>query len=295
MRTAILILLCAFTAQLGFSQVNNAGFETWVQKTGFEDPADWQTPNSLTFNFGAKVVVKKSTDVSQGNFAALLHTQNILSYNIPGVLTNGTIGFDVGTGEVSVTAGFPFAIRFEKLTFDYKYFPGAGDSALAVAILTKKVAGNRDTIGVSLYTKSDSVKTYSSGELAINYLDPATPDTLLLLFSSSSSETAAVDGSRLWLDNIEVVYFTGERVPLSRALGLNMYPNPASFQTLVTNPYSDQRAIDVYNLQGQKVFEKKLLPGQQPMSVDQLEPGVYLFKLETRGDEKPVSGRLVVQ
>lgn len=292
----ILLLLCpAFIAQ---AQIPNNSFENWTQIFTYENPNGWQTPNSLIAVSGSnKFTVKKAQDASDGTYAALLHTQFILIANeeVPGVMTTGTIGFDATTGAVSVSGGLPFTARPEKLTFDYKYFPAMTDSALVMAAFTRYDQGTRDTIGFALFTEVDSVKNYDSAELAINYLDPATPDTLLILFSSSSGTAASADGTRLWIDNLEVVYFTGERVPLSQALGLDMYPNPADFKLFITNPFDNQRMVRIFNLQGQEVAQQSLVPGQQTMQVDQLEAGVYLFDIETKGGEEPVTGRLVVK
>ena len=60
----------------------------------------------------------------------------------------------------------------------------------------------------------------------------------------------------------------------------NVYPNPANDFITIQFPYSVENAlISVYNSLGQNVLENKLSNNNSKISLEELESGVYIYKI----------------
>ena len=67
----------------------------------------------------------------------------------------------------------------------------------------------------------------------------------------------------------------------------NIYPNPANDFITIQFPYSIENAsIYVYNSLGQNVLEKKLSNNTSKISLEELESGVYIYKIEANNFSK---------
>lgn len=67
----------------------------------------------------------------------------------------------------------------------------------------------------------------------------------------------------------------------------NVYPNPANDFITIQFPYSIENAsISVYNSLGQNVIENKLSNENSKISLEELESGVYIYKIEANNFSK---------
>lgn len=288
------LILIVFSFSALFSakaQIGNASFETWTQTGAYEQPNGWLTANPLLaiIPFNTNFTTKKDADATDGTYAALLHSQHytFVGGNLPGVVTTGSIDFDMQTGDVSFYGGTPFAYRPEAISFDFKYYPGMDtnaimDSAFGFAVLTKwnTSLSSLDTIAFAYMLMTDSSE-YASAELTFNYLSNDTPDSLLLTFSSSINDVSAQDGSMLWLDKFEVKFFTGVKKPLAELKQPILYPNPAREMVFLRNTSQQVQQVAVYNMLGMQMATLTLNPGEGRLSVRSWDAGVYLYRISS--------------
>jgi subtilisin family serine protease len=67
----------------------------------------------------------------------------------------------------------------------------------------------------------------------------------------------------------------------------NIYPNPVTDFITIQFPYSIENAsISVYNSLGQNVLENKLSNNNSKISLEELESGVYIYKIEANNFSK---------
>lgn len=285
------------------AQIVNASFETWTPTGAYEQPNGWLTANPLLaiIPFNTNYTTKKDSNATDGVLAALLHTRyySFVGGSLPGVVTTGSIDFDFQTGDVSFYGGTPFPYRPEHITFDFQYYPGKDssvtDTAFGFAVLTRwDTTNNRpDTVGYSYFITTDTSQ-YASGMMTITYLSSATPDSLLLTFSSSINATYAQDGTRLWLDNFGVQFFTGVKKPLAELKQPVLYPNPARDQVTLRNTSTQVQQVAVYNMLGMQMATLTLNPGEGRLSVRSWDAGVYLYRISSVEGKLLNSGKFTV-
>ena len=103
------VLLCGFIFSYAQTQLTNYTLETWQDN---RHPAGW---NTEIINEGITVyTAEKTTDAYEGNYAALLETQRIITNDIvPGMLQLGRLDIDhlVPVGAVPFDGGRPTAIK----------------------------------------------------------------------------------------------------------------------------------------------------------------------------------------
>jgi hypothetical protein len=196
-------ILLSISAKAGVDTIANGGFEQWTSHTGYNDPNSWTTINSITNIIGVYTVFIDSTTVHSGHYSCKLITESAAGQTAPGLITTGT----VNTSNNTITGGVPINSRPASLNGWFQYAPVGSDSAQMSITLTKWSSSGDSTMIVgygTAYTGSlDS--TWSQLSVPITYISGVTPDTVLLLFFSSSSVADRV-GSTLLLDDLSYGY-----------------------------------------------------------------------------------------
>lgn len=295
-RLLLLLNLFVLIAPLS-AQINNPSFESWTQVFTFENPDGWTTGNQL-LSLAGTFTTLKDTSASDGNLAALLQTKfvSLAGANVPGVLTTGVIDFNFATGEVGFISGTPFPYRPDKLTFDFKYIPAGAatlDTAGVFIVLTAWDATNllRDTIGVGGVFITDTTTTYTTQDMPINYLSAGTPDSMLLVFSSSATLTSPQDGSRFWVDNVQVAFPVGKQ-PLATVRAINVFPNPATGYISISNPGQSVLQLRLFDVMGREVRSRSIQPGLTTLLVQQLDRGMYFYQLTDAAGNMVKTGKI---
>jgi hypothetical protein len=105
------------------------------------------------------------------------------------------------------------------------------------------------------------------------------------------------DGSG-WTYTGETTFFAPDRP----ALGISVFPNPVigevHFRYFLPRPTLSSDRIEVFDLSGRRVFERRLSNGGEPTGVLQvdsrsLSPGIYFLRLSS-GSNSLASGRFVI-
>ncbi|MFO8130088.1 MAG: PCMD domain-containing protein [Bacteroidales bacterium] len=200
----------------GMDTVRNMNFERWVTHSNYENPAPvgvWATANKVKdLNPGLyPATTEKTTDAQEGDYAARMFTA--IAQGLPlitGSVATGVFTVDLSNPLKSLVSGVPYRTKPERFNGYFKYYPGYDlqkeDSCEIRATLFRwdAMLGKRDTIGEAIHRTSDSIKEYTFFDAPFVYYHGATPDSLELIFASSSrgSDFIGNEGSTLYIDNV---------------------------------------------------------------------------------------------
>ncbi len=196
-----------FLTNLIFAQapIPNASFETW--NTG--EPTAWGTSDGILVGFGLPDPTTAEQDTAAANVYAgsssvRLTNKNVTTpfgaQDIPGVVSLGTIGFDLGTFSPTIS-GYAYTDRPDSVRFAAKYTsgPGGTDTGNVAVTLTKWTPGGRIVIG-NIRVPIADVSSFTVFTAKITYHSALAPDTLLVQGIATSSQTSVLE-SQLWLDD----------------------------------------------------------------------------------------------
>jgi len=185
----------------------NGGLDLWTETSlGFEDPDDWNTPNFATTILQVYTTTK-STDAVEGQYSAKLETLSVGGFNTPGVLTLGEFNVDYVNNTAVLTGGIPFTSKPNVLSGSYKNFPVANDSTMVFVYFTKynTTEAKTDTIGIGSMFSTETVNSWTSFSIPINFTSTEDPDTMNLHVVSSNMLNPQL-GSLMYVDNLVFEY-----------------------------------------------------------------------------------------
>jgi hypothetical protein len=192
--------------------------------------------------------------------------------NKSGILLTGTI--NIATQKLK--QGIPYTSKPEGMAYYTKYSPAGIDTAFTIVALTKWNGTSRDTIGFATDIITSNIISWSKRIVPIIYDAnlTAAPDTLIILFSSSS-RVAPKLGSTFILDEINL-YPTGTSNIIETASdNLVVYPNPVSSVLNLKNIDSNISNIKIFDVSGKKVFENKISTFTSTLNLSALSNGLY--------------------
>lgn len=269
-----------------FAQLTNLGLESWTAGSGYDDPDGWTTINQYAGLVGINPnVVKLSTNVSEGQYAAEMFTQNCAA----------CVGFgapDPAPGLLVQQTGY-YTNTATDFTFDYQYEGVNGDWGAVMVELTiwdfvgdsaRVIARAVDTIGATM-------TTWNSRTVSFVYDFPAqTPDTINIYFVSSARDVAQDPsfpapqaGSTLRVDNIAVIDPAAGVDEIASDLNVFAYQNIITIQSsnLSKAPYQ------VVDITGKTVMTGSTDGKTTRINANTLQSGVYLISIGS-GDHKLV-------
>ncbi|MCX6296034.1 MAG: T9SS type A sorting domain-containing protein [Bacteroidetes bacterium] len=312
----IAFMALIFTAPAAQAQLINPGFETW--SNDFLVPSS-MNPNSGSGTYGwwdyncfnysvigsSPISVTRCTDtVHGGTYSARLQTRVYTptswayysNWGTPfighpyddtlGILFNG----NVNETAVSYKPGIPFTQRITEFKFYYQYKPRLGDTAECRVLLLKSgapVAG-----GVFKTDVATGISGWQQATISMVYVSGLTPDTMYVLFSSSSLDKNPRAGSVLWLDDVSVTLPTGIDQPLYPESDLEIFPNPSNgiFTIRKQTLSNDENTIEIYNALGAKIYSTvKAKQSSYDIDISAFPKGIYFVKFndgEINHDQK---------
>jgi len=322
MKKILLILATStlvFTMQMSNAQPINPGFETWTNDMLVPSAMNPNSGNNTfgwwdfnNFNYaalgGSPISVIRCTDtVRTGNYSVRLETQvytptswNIYkAWGIPfiGHEYNDTLGI-LFNGKVDVTVpsylpGIQCSSKLTQFKFYYQYRPNGNDTAECRVSL---MSGTTLVAGGAFKT---SVATGSAGwqQAVINftYVNALTPDTLYVLYSSSSLDYSPKKGSVMWIDDASYTYPVGIEQQLGEENNFTIFPNPSNgiFSIQNRTDSNNSQTIEIFNVVGEKIYSTTNNKSTNEINISTFSKGVYFVKL-TDG-EKVRTEKIVVQ
>lgn len=320
MKKTLLILsaLSLFVTMNLNAQIINPGFETWT--TDMLVPSA-MNPNSGNDTYGwwdfnyfnsslvgsSPISVTRCSDtVRTGNYSVRLQTKvytptswNIYkSWGIPyiGHEYNDTLGilFD-GKINVSNQTYKPGIACTQKLTqykFYYQYKPNGNDTAeCRVSLLS---AGTLVAGGMFKTNVATGSSGWQQAIINFTYVSAATPDTLLILYSSSSLDRGPKAGSILWIDDVSVSDPTGVEEMLGEENTTTIFPNPSNGIFSIQHQSTKPLTIQIFNLLGEKIYTTtNAIKTTSNIDMSQSPKGIYF--VEIYDGEKSRTEKIVIQ
>jgi len=267
-----------FTSIFGLyaQQLPNPGFEQWDTLVDYTSPSSWHTINPLAaFGFEPSTLI--STDAHTGNFSVLLESISSDMLDYTGVLCTGPILNEDLDADFSMMK-VPFVYKPTKLRLYYKSMPMQNDKSILGMYLTKWNTNTyqTDTIAYAGMEFPNTITTFTMAELNFVYVNDETPDSMFLIASSSEDGFNPTMGSKLWLDDLELVYSpTGLADNLE--LSIHTYPNPFNAEITIENPNQNELEIEIINKLGEVVYTQHIQSSKGALNVSQLPLGVYIL------------------
>ena len=293
MKKILLLSLFGVLFNQVFAQVPNGNFESWTTVGTYEDPTGWGTANSFTSSLGIYTCTK-STDMYEGNFAALLTAQFALITTVPGVIGDNA---SINLTSFQILGGYPETNRYAWFSGYYKGTPAGGDTNLIAAVLTKWNAslGKKDTIAIASLKETGSVSAYQRFQVPFVYFNSANPDTAVVLASNSTNLLSAHTGTTLYVDSLNLFgVYTGISTSVN-AMQVKLFPNPTSSLLNVYLPETTNGDFCISNMIGVLLKTIPVNKSNLSVSVADLPVGLYGYVLKNEAGEIISSGKFSVQ
>jgi len=287
--------MAAFNASAQNPLPNNS-FETWETVNAgigtYNEPVDWNSANTCSYILSVSSV-SQSNDAHSGSSSAKLETKQAGNILIGGVLSTATMVCN--PANPGITGGIPYTLRPDSLVGWYKYTPQGADTAYIQFILFD---ANGDSVS---YTKKKLIGTVTSWtrfSAPISYINNNPVAVSSFLANSSwgnSNQGQAVVGSIMYLDDVELVFSTGTGID-EHALStqVNLFPNPANGVLHVTNNSGTELRLELMDITGKTVQRSQVGMDNTNVNVEQLAPGMYLYRLSDSNGTATRTGKLLI-
>ncbi|HEY4798189.1 MAG TPA: T9SS type A sorting domain-containing protein [Bacteroidia bacterium] len=299
------VLVALIYPATSHSQLINQGFETWTNDLAVPSAMNPNSGNATTgwidynfFNYSlvgsSPISVFRCDTAHSGNYSARIETviYTPTSYNIykawgiPFIGHNylDTLGilFDGNLNETTTTykPGIPCTQKLSSFSFYYKYAPQSGDTAECRVLLVKQ----RNAVGGGLVKITSATSSWTQATIPFVYVDTVQPDTLYILFSSSSLDRKPKAGSIFWIDDASVTILSDVN-NIQMMNEMNIYPNPTSgIFKLQMNSGQTQVAdyqLSVFNMLGENIYSTKMNSDKTEIDLSKEPQGIYSVQIRT--------------
>lgn len=246
----------AFTGPSVTQPIPGGTFDNWAGYT-IDDPFDWYTVGNG---------VHQSTDAYSG----------LSALSLVSLSDGSSVQMSAATsGQSFYEGGQPFTNMVDSLVGYYKYLSPGADTGLGVITTTL----NTTSVGGGIaYFLPTGVYTRFSIPIASSM----NPDSMRIDFYSSYPFTTAVDGSTLYIDNLELQsIITGVDKNQQKNSNLfSTYPNPVNDKLHVTyaGNVNDLQSF-LYNSIGELIYESNSSKNSFEMEMGNIPAGYYWLKL----------------
>jgi hypothetical protein len=285
--TAILIAGLSFGQQAAI--VNGfEGFETWVNAEVGELPQHWDGFNkNITFSgntVGSVTCVEKdASDPYEGVFSAKLTSTSVMGGPaVPGMLTVGDLVIDWNAQDGDVIGGEAYTQLPQELYGQFKYTPVGIDTGFVSVWFLE----NGEEVGQGYFEFTTSTAGWTAFSTTITYEPGAAPDSMNVLFASSTSASNAPEGTVLEIDAIGFgSYLSSASV---EAENIQLFPNPTSDTFRVRLQHKIEEPLQLVDANGVivRTIEMNGLPKE--VDVSNLASGVYYVRFGNMVSEKLV-------
>jgi hypothetical protein len=295
MKQTLLVIMAAVLASYtnAQQQLQNPGFEDWEEEgTSEAEPVNWsslKTADALAFT--APEVLSKVTGRT-GDWAAMLEVKSIFSILANGIMTNGRVhaDFTPANGYVFTDASDPqwstlFTDRPDSLTGWYKFAPESGDIGKIEIILHTGTAGElprpggttANEIGNVRYNFTTPQTDWTRFSQPFNYYSTDAPEYVLTTITSGDS-TISKNGTKLWIDDLELIYNSDLTAGIKEYSSQEMAINGSNGYLYFGVESDEEVFYSIADVTG-KVIQSGRAQSKTPFSH---ESGIYFIQVETR-------------
>ena len=324
MKKIFTLLSIAFTSSM-FAQttIQNGDFELWENVgASTEEPiffnsnktgTDWATSGPQTCyrdastSHGGAYSVRMETKI----FVVAIVNGSVTTAIVNAPTTNKADGYLGTIKNTSLTdiRRMSFVGRPDSLVGWYKYTQGgAAEIGKIKAILhtgnyydpEAATANHPDStvnkIGEAQFlTPTNNISSWTRFAVAFTYVSASNPAYIMINTTSSNDQLTSTAGSKLWLDDLSVVYNPASINEKSfNENNVNIYAYDKTIYIDFINANQKETTLFVYDLTGKLVSTQVLSNAKQnSISVTELNSGLYLYQLV--GAEIQKSGKLFIK
>ena len=327
--TSLYITVTVMVAQ-PTPQPPNAGFENWTGSGATIEATNYHSNKSGTgwASLGGQTCFKETSGPHSGSFCARIETISSLGNAVNGSLTSGIVNAPttnkadgyIGTMEGasgSTINRIAFNGRPDSLVGWYKYTQsttatgtgGANEIGKVYAILhlgnyydpsaasSYHPDSSINKVGEALFlTPASNVGAWTRFSVPFSYVSAVTPQYILLNCTSSNNQLTSVSGSKLWLDDIGVVYHVssvGVNDQEVKDENLKVYTFDKIIYVDFMTRTEGLSSISIFDITGKLISKQQLHNNRlNSFSVSELGSGMYLYELSGNNFHK--SGKLLI-
>lgn len=324
---ATLLLFMAVSASLSAqTTIANGGFETWGNASPgiSSEPTGWFSNKSGTAiaMAGPQTCYQDNTIFRSGTSSVRVETKTvpIVGTVVNGNVTTGVINAPtitktdgyIGTVNASTTTDvrrMAFTGRPDSLVGWYQYTQGgAAEQGKVRAILhtgdyfdpetptTYHADPTSNKVANALFlTPAANAATWTRFSVPFTYAATSAPAYIMINITSSADQATTTAGSKLWIDDLQVIYKPNGVDELAKANELiNIFAHYKTINVDLTGINANGVSLNVYDVTGRVVHT-------QAMQADRLNSfelpfvasGMYIYQLS--GDGIARNGRLILQ
>lgn len=303
--------------------IANAGFELWGNPSPgvAAEPTGWYSnkSGSSIAQLGPQICFQDNAIKHSGNSSVRCVTSNYLGTAVNGAVTTGVINAPTLTkadgyiGTINYTTAsdirrMNFTGRPDSLVGWYQYFSGgAGEQGKVRAILhsgsyfdpetplTYHAACTANKIGDALFLGSTSTfATWKRFSVPFNYVNGTTPSYIMINITSSANQATTITGSKIWIDDLDVIYNTTKVHENSNAQNVKVYSYDKTVYVDFSNRSDEQSTINIFDLTGKMISTQKLEGNKiNTLNLSSLNSGLYLYQVN--GTDYTKSGKLILE
>lgn len=282
--TLILILINGFTnAQPPLVTSDFESFETWSSAEAGELPDHWDGFNRvIEFNgmpVGDVVCIKKdSINPKDGNYAVEITSESVLGGPaVPGLFTIGELLIDFNTQTGDIVGGEAFTGTPTHFNGWFKYQP--------VGIDTGFVSLGFSENGVEIlqidFNIDTTTSTWTEFSIPLSFPAGATPDSVNVVFGSTTYTDIIPAGTKLSIDAIEFEYATASTPALSSTTEILLYPSPAHSFLTVYHPQEMLSEVRILDALGRQIYHSTENTNKMTIDVNDFSEGIYYVEVSS--------------
>ncbi|MES2760795.1 MAG: PCMD domain-containing protein [Bacteroidota bacterium] len=321
-KTFTILSLTASLFSLAQTQISNSNFEAWENVgSNTEEPTFFNSnkTGSAIASAGSQTCYRDAT-AHGGSYCVRVESKSYIGTVINGSGTTGVINapsFNKAEGYIG-TINYSSATDIRRMAFTgrpdslvgwYKYTSGGtGETGKVTAILhtgdyndpETPVSGNHPDLSANkiaralYFTPTGTNATWTRFSVPFVYVSASVPAYIMVNFTSSANQTTTIAGSKLWLDDVDVIYNNTTSLKESEKNNFNVYAYDKTIYVDLSHK-DTQSSINVLDLTGkiiltQSLDKNKVNAIQLPSG---LNGGLYLYQIT--GSEVQKSGKIIVQ
>ena len=290
-------MILIMTVSLIGQQIENPGFEDWEDAgTVIDEPVNWSSiktgDGGDIINSAAPVVWGQSDDAHTGNFSVELF--NVFTFGIvaTGTTTNGRTHPDFNPDEAyaftdpnderwhTVLTGHPDSVAIWA-----KYTPQGNDTAQVKVLLHTGEGSLPSTpenavnwIAYAQINIAGTVNTWTQFKAPFTWFSEDNPEYMLIVITAGKG-TQAIEGSRVWYDDIELIYDPASVIEIPANQGLIYISGNSIYLNKLPQNHLMGSTIEIMNMNGSVVFSSQVSSNQINLENNRLSQGLYLIRI----------------
>lgn len=302
--------------------IANGGFELWGNPTPgvSTEPTGWYSNKSGSniAKLANNICFQDGTIKRTGLYSVRVETINYLGNAVNGAVTTGVINapsFNKADGYIG-TVNFSSSTDIRKMSFVgrpdsivgyYQYtMGGAGEQPKVRAILhtldyfdpetptTNHPACIANKIGDAVWIGTSANQTsWKRFSVPFTYTSSSAPTHIMINITSSANQMTTITGSKLWIDDLSVVY-NSTKVSELKESNVKVYSHDKTVYVDFSNRSDEQSVLTIFDLTGKVVASHKVEANKlNTFDLSNLNSGLFLYQLV--GSESKKSGKFIIE